>query len=87
MDNIFALERDLESANSFSQRATNLAVISAAEAAGVRSYIVMPPDIYGIGGGLFNKESLRIPDLIRDAIKHGELVMGWGRWATCTSRT
>jgi nucleoside-diphosphate-sugar epimerase len=31
----------------------------------------MPPTIYGQGKGLFNRESMQIPDIIRAAIKAG----------------
>ncbi|KAG6867983.1 hypothetical protein C0993_008667, partial [Termitomyces sp. T159_Od127] len=44
--------------------------ISAAGAAGdIRSYIVMPPMIYGRGTGPFHRTSVQIPALIRSAIK------------------
>ncbi|KAG6860706.1 hypothetical protein C0995_008291 [Termitomyces sp. Mi166 len=45
-------------------------VISAAGAAGdIRSYIIMPPLIYGRGTGPFHRTSVQIPALIRSALK------------------
>ncbi|KAG6843686.1 hypothetical protein H0H87_001643 [Tephrocybe sp. NHM501043] len=45
-------------------------VISAAGAAGdIRSYIVMPPLVYGRGTGPFHRTSVQLPALIRSAIK------------------
>ncbi|KNZ81128.1 hypothetical protein J132_03120 [Termitomyces sp. J132] len=45
-------------------------VISAAGATGdIRSYIVMPPLIYGRGTGPFHRTSVQIPALIRSALK------------------
>ncbi|KAG6846196.1 hypothetical protein H0H93_015484, partial [Arthromyces matolae] len=45
-------------------------IISAAGAAGdIRSYIVMPPLIYGRGTGPFHRTSVQIPALIRSALK------------------
>ncbi|KAG6841359.1 hypothetical protein C0991_011902 [Blastosporella zonata] len=48
-------------------------VISAAGAAGdIRSYIVMPPLIYGRGTGPFHRTSVQLPALIRSALKLGQ---------------
>ncbi|CAM1509033.1 Fc.00g027720.m01.CDS01 [Cosmosporella sp. VM-42] len=63
--------RNLESQWPFSQRTTLLQVISSAESAGVRSYIIMPPDIYGRGTGLFSQYTPQLFGLIRSAIKEG----------------
>ena len=38
----------------------------------MKSYIIMPPDVYGFGTGLFTIHSLQIPELVSDAIKHGQ---------------
>jgi nucleoside-diphosphate-sugar epimerase len=70
-DDIVELEQKLEALDTFSQRTTDLAVLQAADEAGIRAYILMPPDVYGVGSGLFNTLSSQIPDLVRSAISHG----------------
>jgi nucleoside-diphosphate-sugar epimerase len=46
---------------------------------GVKTYIIMPPLIYGQGSGLFNTLSIQIPLLIRQAIKSGRAeIIGLG---------
>lgn len=58
----------------FPQRITDLDVISAVKAARVKSYIIiMPPDVYSLGTGLFRTQPppAQIPDLVHDAITQG----------------
>jgi len=52
----------------YHQRTTDLTVIETSEAVGVRTYILMPPLIFGRGGGPFNTISIQIPSMIRGAL-------------------
>ncbi|KXS19965.1 NAD(P)-binding protein [Gonapodya prolifera JEL478] len=60
-------------------------VVRAAGASGkVDAYIVLPPTIYGIGDGPFNKISIQIPNHIRAAIQSGKaqyVGKGVARWS------
>jgi nucleoside-diphosphate-sugar epimerase len=54
-------------------RNVDLFVINAAQANPLlKSIIVIPPLIYGIGTGLFNRTSIQLPTLIRAALKRGK---------------
>jgi nucleoside-diphosphate-sugar epimerase len=49
----------------------------------VKTYLIMPPTIYGIGTGLFHKTSIQLPMIIRTAIKKGHVDVvgdGTGAW-------
>jgi nucleoside-diphosphate-sugar epimerase len=70
-DDVAEIEQKLEALGTFPQRTTDLAVLQAADEAGVKAYILMPPDVYGVGSGLFNTLSSQIPDLVRSSISHG----------------
>ncbi|PQE24605.1 hypothetical protein CJF31_00011247 [Rutstroemia sp. NJR-2017a BVV2] len=52
----------------YHQRTTDLTVIETGEAVGVRTYIIMPPLIFGRGTGPFNTISVQIPSMIRGAL-------------------
>jgi nucleoside-diphosphate-sugar epimerase len=55
-------------------RNVDLFVINAAQAnPQLKSVIVLPPLIYGIGTGLFNRTSIQLPILIRAALKRGKV--------------
>ncbi|CAF0815060.1 unnamed protein product [Adineta steineri] len=55
-------------------RNVDLLVINSAEANPLlKSVIVLPPLIYGIGKGLFNQTSIQLPVLIRAAVKRGKV--------------
>jgi nucleoside-diphosphate-sugar epimerase len=55
-------------------RNVDLLVINAAQAnPQLKSIIVFPPLIYGIGTGLFNRTSIQLPILIRAALKRGKV--------------
>ncbi|EPQ26169.1 uncharacterized protein PFL1_06376 [Pseudozyma flocculosa PF-1] len=58
----------------YSQRITDVAVVDTAAALGVRSYIVVPPTIYGKGSGWFATISQQIPHLTRLALRQGQAV-------------
>jgi nucleoside-diphosphate-sugar epimerase len=68
----------------YPQRTTDISVIETGLATSVRTYIIMPPTIYGVGSGLFNTMSIQIPTLMRTAIAKGRAeVVGAGaaRWS------
>lgn len=70
-EDIFSYEKYRESITQYDQRTSDVTVIETGLEAGVKTYIIMPPLIYGQGSGLFNKLSIQIPLLIRQAIKSG----------------
>ncbi|CAH0040027.1 unnamed protein product [Clonostachys solani] len=71
-DDIIKLEEKLQAQRPFSQRATDLRVMSAVAGSRVKAHIIMPPDVYGSGTGLFAKTTPQIEDMARDALKHGQ---------------
>jgi len=69
--------------DTYSQRVADLAVVAAGEAAGVKTYIIVPPTIYGRGSGPFNTLSQQVSNLIRTSLKKGHAVVigeGKGIW-------
>ncbi|KAH7463985.1 hypothetical protein FOMA001_g17852 [Fusarium oxysporum f. sp. matthiolae] len=70
-ENIYAYEKYRESIESFPSRNADIAIIDAGEQAGVETYIIMAPLVYGCGSGLFNKRSMQIPAIIRSAQEWG----------------
>lgn len=55
-------------------------MIEKGRALNVPTYILMSPLIYGIGTGLFNKQSIQIPAMVRGALQAGGAeVVGDGR--------
>ncbi|RYP56244.1 hypothetical protein DL771_012031 [Monosporascus sp. 5C6A] len=70
-DNIHAYEKYRESLHPYAQRATEIAVVETGLATGVRTTVIMPPTIYGIGSGYFNRLSIQIPNVIRTALDRG----------------
>ncbi|KAF9871996.1 NAD dependent epimerase/dehydratase [Colletotrichum karsti] len=70
-DQVFEFEEQEEAKEAYAQRTTEIAVIKTAERTGVKSYIMMPPTIYGRGTGFFNQGSMQIPSIIRGAIQLG----------------
>ncbi|KAJ6440999.1 NAD dependent epimerase/dehydratase family protein [Purpureocillium lavendulum] len=78
-DDIYAYERQREDLEQYPQRTTDLVVFEKGEAAGVKTYILMSPTIYGIGSGFFNRTSIQIDAIMRAAKKQGHTsVMGPG---------
>ncbi|PWI72419.1 NAD dependent epimerase/dehydratase family protein [Purpureocillium lilacinum] len=79
-DDIYAYERRREDLEKYPQRTTDLVVLEKGEAAGVKTYILMSPTIYGIGSGLFNRTSIQIDAIMRAAKRQGfTSVMGPGK--------
>ncbi|GAA5980981.1 hypothetical protein JCM10908_003939 [Rhodotorula pacifica] len=71
-DDIYEFERTHP--EEYSQRVTDIAVTNTAEELGVKSYIIIPPTIYGKGSGFFATISQQIPHLARLAIREGQSI-------------
>ncbi|KAM5350137.1 hypothetical protein ACJ41O_006642 [Fusarium nematophilum] len=70
-DDIYSYERRREDLEPYQQRTTDLVVFEKGEEAGVKTYILMSPTIYGLGSGFFNRTSIQIDALMRAARKDG----------------
>ncbi|KZL79645.1 nad dependent epimerase dehydratase family protein [Colletotrichum incanum] len=70
-EKVFEFEEEKEAEENYAQRTTDVAVVKTGERTGVKTYIMMPPTIYGRGTGLFNQGSMQIPSIIRGAVKAG----------------
>ncbi|KAM5355057.1 hypothetical protein ACJ41O_001703 [Fusarium nematophilum] len=70
---IFEYEVAREADDPYEQRTADVAVVEAGEEFGVRTYIIMPPLIWGTGAGYFKKVSQQIPRLVRNAVQHRRL--------------
>lgn len=68
---IYEYEVKRENISPYAQRTTDVTVVSMGESLGIRTYIIMPPLVYGQGTGLFNQRSQQIPMLIRNALQSG----------------
>ncbi|TQV93065.1 hypothetical protein V2A60_003623 [Cordyceps javanica] len=79
-DDIYAYLRKREDIEPYQQRTTDLVVLEQGEDAGITTYILMSPTIYGIGSGLFNRTSIQIDAIIRAAQRDGvTTVIGAGK--------
>ncbi|KAL8985731.1 MAG: hypothetical protein Q9205_000628 [Flavoplaca limonia] len=58
----------------YAQRTTDLTVISTGLSSGVKTYIIMPPTIYGIGTGFFNRLTIQVPTIMRSALRTGQVL-------------
>ncbi|KAH7386207.1 hypothetical protein BKA64DRAFT_136350 [Cadophora sp. MPI-SDFR-AT-0126] len=65
-DPILQTEKEVESL--FPVRMVNVAVTEYAKAQGVRSFVIVPPLVYGKGKGAWNQVSVQIPGSIRASI-------------------
>lgn len=70
-EDVFEFEERKEAEEAYGQRTTDVAVVKTGERTGVKTYIMMPPTIYGRGTGFFNQGSMQIPSVIRAAVKSG----------------
>ncbi|KAI8294250.1 hypothetical protein K4K56_002817 [Colletotrichum sp. SAR 10_98] len=70
-EDVFSFEEQKEAEEAYGQRTTDIAVVKTGERTGVKTYIMMPPTIYGRGKGYFNQGSMQIPSIIRGSIKAG----------------
>ncbi|KIL84559.1 nad dependent epimerase dehydratase family protein [Fusarium avenaceum] len=82
-DDIYEYEKYREKIEPFPQRSTDVTVVEYGQQLGVRTYIVSSPIIYGLGSGFFNRRSMQIEALIRDARQDGYVSQvgdGKGEW-------
>ncbi|KAI9043183.1 NAD dependent epimerase/dehydratase [Aspergillus affinis] len=70
-DDLFDYEKSRAEEDPYGQRVADVVVVEEGIRFNVKTYIVMPPTVYGNGTGLFKKQSHQIPTLIRSAIKSG----------------
>ncbi|CAM1501634.1 Fc.00g036180.m01.CDS01 [Cosmosporella sp. VM-42] len=70
-EDIYAYERSREDNEPYQQRTTDLVVLEKGEEAGIKTYILMSPTIYGVGSGFFNRTSIQIDAFIRMARRDG----------------
>ncbi|CAG7947057.1 unnamed protein product [Penicillium nalgiovense] len=68
-DNIFEMEKNYP--ERYGQRVTDVTVAETGLSLGVKTYIVVPPTIYGQGDGPFSTMSQQVPNLARLARKRG----------------
>ncbi|KAJ5081196.1 hypothetical protein N7456_013434 [Penicillium angulare] len=68
-DNIYEMEK--QHPERYGQRVTDVTVVETGLEVGVKTYIVVPPTIYGKGSGPFATLSQQIPNLARMAKKRG----------------
>lgn len=79
-ENIYAYLKSRQSTENLPVRRSDVAIVEKSRALNVPTYILMSPLIYGIGTGLFNKQSIQIPAMIRGALQAGRAeVVGDGR--------
>lgn len=80
-DDLFAMEKEYP--ERYGQRVTDVAVVETGKSLGVKTYIVVPPTIYGKGSGPIATLSQQVPNLARLARKRGSAVVietGKGIW-------
>ncbi|PLB49935.1 NAD dependent epimerase/dehydratase [Aspergillus steynii IBT 23096] len=70
-DDIYGYEKSRIEKEPYAQRVTDVVVIDEGHRFASKTYIIMPPTVYGNGTGMFKKQSHQIPTLIRSAIKVG----------------
>ncbi|RLL95297.1 hypothetical protein CFD26_103992 [Aspergillus turcosus] len=80
-DDVYAMEKNHP--ETYGQRVTDVAVVETGLSLGVKTYIVVPPTIYGKGSGYFATLSQQVPILTRFARKRGRAAVvetGAGIW-------
>ncbi|KAJ6080152.1 hypothetical protein N7467_009905 [Penicillium canescens] len=80
-DNIYAMEKSYP--ERYGQRVADVAVVETGLSLGVKTYIVVPPTIYGKGSGPFATLSQQVPNLARLARRRGYAAViesGKGIW-------
>lgn len=60
-----------QSIKPYIQRTSDLLICEQGEASDVKTYIIMPPLIYGEGSGFFNRRSVQINTIMRAALRDG----------------
>lgn len=79
-DDIYEYERMRQKLRPYEQRSTELGVIDKGLELGVKTLVMMPPLIFGLGTGLFNRISVQIPVYIEAALRHRRgVVVGEGK--------
>lgn len=68
---VYEFLKSEDARNPYPQRTTEVAVLTAAEETGVQAVSLNTPCIFGPGTGLFNKQGIIIPVLMRYVVKHG----------------
>jgi nucleoside-diphosphate-sugar epimerase len=66
--NMYETLKKQEAKETYGQRTKDLAVVETGLETSVQTYILMSPTIYGTGTGLFNRQSIQIPMLMRSAL-------------------
>ncbi|KAL2839660.1 hypothetical protein BJY01DRAFT_237027 [Aspergillus pseudoustus] len=82
-DDIYAHLTKLEAQKPYAQRTTDIAVVDTGISVDVKTYIVMSPTIYGEGSGLFNRQTIQVPGIIKRALRRGRTPVhgtGAGNW-------
>ncbi|KAI0158851.1 NAD dependent epimerase/dehydratase family protein [Pestalotiopsis sp. NC0098] len=78
-DDVYGYEKHREGLRHYPQRGTELGVVDSGLELGVRTVVMMPPLIYGVGTGLFNRVSIQMPVYIRAVLELGHgVVIGDG---------
>ncbi|KAJ4262932.1 hypothetical protein NW762_006545 [Fusarium torreyae] len=72
-DGIYEYEVEREASDPYRQRTSDVTVVETGEKLGVRTYIIMPPLVWGTGTGLFHRVSHQIPELIQNAAQSKQL--------------
>ena len=68
---VYELVKNMDEADPYPQRTTEIGVLTAAEETGVQAVSLNTPLIFGEGTGLFNKQGLVIPMLTRYVVQRG----------------
>ncbi|SPO05467.1 related to NAD dependent epimerase/dehydratase family protein [Cephalotrichum gorgonifer] len=72
-EGLYEYEVAREEELSYVQRALDVRVVRAGEELGVRTYLVVPPHVYGRGTGYFNRASQIIPFMAKNALQAGKV--------------
>lgn len=72
-EDIFGYEKLRESKTKYHQRTTDVELTETGLQLGVKTTIIMSPEIHGTGSGLFNTHSIQVPIIVRNALKQGQV--------------
>ncbi|KAM0548037.1 hypothetical protein ACHAPJ_010095 [Fusarium lateritium] len=72
-EGIYEYEIEREVTEPYGQRTADVTVVETGEKLGVRTYIIMPPLVWGTGTGHFHRISHQIPELIQNATQSKKL--------------
>ncbi|PKS04894.1 hypothetical protein jhhlp_008258 [Lomentospora prolificans] len=68
---VYEFLKSEDARNPYPQRTTEIGVLTAAEETGVQAVTLNTPCIFGPGKGLFNKQGIIIPVIMRYVVSHG----------------